>query len=120
VEYTTQSASSAIQAAIAGPKFNSCMTSAFTTDAKASAPQGATPSPVAISALTAPAVGDKASATRINVSMNLGGGLVIKLYQDFIVVFKGTAIARFFFLNPGGPFAPDLEQSLLTKVVNAS
>ncbi|MDQ6616541.1 MAG: hypothetical protein M3083_17815 [Actinomycetota bacterium] len=117
VEYTTESSATAIAAALAGPKFQGCTTDAFTADAKHSAPQGGTPGPSVVTPLAAPQVGQKVSASRINVTMNLQA-LKVLIFQDFLVVFNGRTVVRFFFLNPGGGFPPTLEQSLIQKVVS--
>jgi hypothetical protein len=119
VEYSTADSASAVEAAVTGPMFQPCVIKAFTADAKRSAPSGATPGAVTVAPLAAPQVGQKVSATRLNVTMNLSA-LPIKLYQDFVVVFNGGTIVRMFFLNPGSGFPSTLEQSLLQKVVTAA
>jgi hypothetical protein len=118
VEYTSASSAAALAAAVAGPKFQGCLTDAFNAAAKSNAPPGApAPPPVMISSLTAPAVGQKAYATRINVTM-MAPGLTINIFQDFLVIFNGATVMRMLFLNPGSAFPPDLEQTLVTNVVN--
>jgi len=116
VEYLSDSSAAAISAALAGPKFQGCMTSAFTTNAKRSAPQGATPGPSVVTPLNVPQVGQKMFASRINVTMNLTD-LPIGIFQDFLFVFQGGALIRLWFLNPGSAFPPALEQTLIQKVV---
>ncbi|MGH9125114.1 MAG: hypothetical protein ACRDZ8_10370 [Acidimicrobiales bacterium] len=129
VEYTTPAAASAIAAALTGPKFDGCMTTAFTADAKGVAESGGfTPSASTVSALTPPSepslpAGTSVSSSRINVTMTLGSGtaaLQVHIYQDFLVYFNGGTIVRFFFLNPGGPFVVSVEQPLIMKVVTAA
>jgi hypothetical protein len=116
VEYTSASSADAIATAMASPQFQSCATTAFTADAKRSAPQGGTPGPVTVTPLSVPQVGQKVSAIRANVTMNLQS-LQVKIFQDFVVAFNGGTVVRMFFLNPGSAFPATLEQSLLQKVV---
>jgi hypothetical protein len=120
VEYTTPSAAAAIAVALGGPMFQTCATDTFAANAKSSAPQGATPGPATVTPLTAaPTVpaGQKMFAYRINVTQNLTD-LQVKLFQDCLVVINGGTVIRMLFLNPGSPFPPDLEQSLVQKVVS--
>lgn len=119
VEYTTPSSAASIAAALGGPKVQACLTSAFNANSKLSAPQGATPSPATVTLLAVPPVGAKTIAFRVNVTMNLGS-LQIKLFHDFLVVFKGSAVIRTWFLNPGSGFPPDLEHTLVADVVGRS
>lgn len=116
VEYMAEPSAKALATALAGPKFKECATEAFTTDAKRSAPEGATPGPVEVTPLDFPNLAETTSATRINVTMNLAE-LQVPIFQDFLVFFDGEAVTRMFFLNPGGPFPPTLERSLVDKVL---
>ncbi len=116
VEYTTAAQVATLEAAFTSPKYQGCATAAFNADAKHSAPQGATPGPSVVKPLSFPTFGQKTFASHINVTMSLQG-LQIFINQDYIVVFNGGTIDRFFFLNPGGPFPPALEQQLVQKVV---
>ncbi len=58
----------------------------------------------------------KVIAYRINATVLLGNA-PIALTQDFFVIFKGTAIIRLLYLNPGSDFPPELQRSQLEKVV---
>lgn len=117
VEYTSASSAGAIATAMAGPMYQSCATTALTADAKRSAPPGGTPGQVTVSPLSVPLVGQKVSAIRANVTMNMQG-LQIRIFQDFVVAFNGGTVVRMFFLNPGSAFPQTLEQSLMQKVVS--
>ena len=116
VEYTTTTAAADIAAAVGGSTFMGCAITAFNDNAKRSAPQGATPGPAAVSPLNVPTVGDKMFAFRINITQNLSD-LQVPLFQDFYVVINGVTVSRLWFLQPGSPFPPDLEQMLVQKVV---
>jgi hypothetical protein len=116
IEYTTPLATADIAAAVGGPAFTFCATTAFNANAKRVAPQGATPGPAALSPLNVPPVGDKMFAFRINITQNLSD-LQVPISQDFYVIINGVTVSRLWFLNPGSPFPPDLEQSLVQKVV---
>ena len=116
VEYMPEPAAQALAAALAGPEFKGCATEAFNTDAKRSAPEGATPGPVEVTPLDYPTRGEATSASRINVTMNLAE-LQVPIFQDFLVFFDGEMVTRMFFLNPGGPFPPTLERTLVDKVL---
>jgi hypothetical protein len=117
VEYTSDSTSAAIAAAIAGPKFSKCSDTAFAADVKRSAPEGGVPGPVAVAASKAPPVAPKSSSFRITVTVNLAE-LKVPLFQDFFVIYTGGAVIRALFLNPGSEFPQDLERSVLTKVIS--
>lgn len=116
VEYMPTSAIKAVSAALAGPKFNDCATKAFTADTIRNAPDGGTPGPVTVTPLTFAPLGQSTSASRANVTMTLGD-LPVPINQDLIVVFNGQAVTRMMFLNPGRPFPPDLQRSLVQQVV---
>ena len=116
VEYTTPSSSAAVATALAGPKFQQCATDAFAADVKRSAPEGGVPGPVEIAPLDVPTPGPKISAYRVNVTINLQE-LQVPLFQDFLVVFDGEALVRMLFLNPGSAFPPELQKTLVDKVV---
>jgi hypothetical protein len=116
VEYTTSSATAAIAAAVGGSAFMGCATAAFNANAKRVAPQGATPGPAALSPLNVAPVGDKMFAFRVNITQNLSD-LQVPIFQDFYVIINGVTVSRLWFLQPGSPFPPDLEQSLVQKVV---
>ena len=116
VEYVPEQRAQAIAAALAGPEYKECATKAFAADAKRSAPEGGVPGPVEVTPLDVPALGKVTSASRINVTMNLEE-LKVPIFQDFLVVFDGELVTRLMFLNPGGPFPPELERSLAEKVV---
>jgi len=70
---------------------------------------------VEVSTLDFPKLGQTMSATRINTSVNFPD-LKIDLFQDFLVIFDGETVLRFFFLNPGDVFPQDLERQLVEKV----
>ena len=116
VEYAPESSSTALSAALAGPKFQSCAKEAFGADVKRSAPEGAVPGPVTLAALDVPPVTPKTFTSRINVTLDLEG-LKVPLFQDFLVIFDEGAVIRMLFLNPGSEFPPDLERSLVEKVI---
>lgn len=116
VEYMPEPSVQAISTALAGPKFNGCATDAFTADSKRSAPEGGVPGPVRVAPLDFVKLGQTTSATRINVEINLAE-LQVPVFQDLVVVLDGEKVIRMTFLNPGGPFPPELERSLVEKVV---
>ena len=116
VEYTSEASSTAIAAALAGPKLQGCATQAFTADAKRSAPEGGVPGPVTVAPLGGPPIAPKATALRITLSISLDE-LKVPLFQDFLVIFTKGALIRAFFLNAGSEFPRELERSLLDKVV---
>ena len=117
VEYMTEPEARNIAAALGGPNFNRCMTEAFTADAKRAAPEGATPSPVELSPLEFPDLAPQTSASRINVRMVFPDGFEVPIFQDFLVFVDGGTVTRMFFLNPGGPFPPMLERTLVEAVL---
>ena len=116
VEYAPEPAAAALAAAMGGQKFQACAKESFGADVKRSAPDGAVPGPVAIAPLAAPPVGSKTFTYRVNVTLDLEG-LKVPLFQDFIVILERGAVIRMLFLNPGSEFPPDLERSLVEKVV---
>lgn len=116
VEYLPAASTQPIAAALAGPRFKDCATKAFNADVKRSAPEGGVPGQVEVSSLDFPQLGQATSASRINVTINLDE-LEVPIFQDLIVVFDGDAVIRMMFLNPGGPFPPDLQRSLVDKAV---
>jgi len=117
VEYTSEAATTAVTAAVAGPKFAGCANDAFAADVKRSAPEGGVPGPVTVAprdlAVAPPA---KASAFRINVTISLAE-LKVPLFQDFLIIVRGGTLIRMLFLNPGSEFPPDLEKTVVEKVV---
>ncbi len=117
VEYMAEAEARNVAAALAGPNFTRCMTEAFAADAKRAAPEGATPSPVEVSPLEFPALAPQTSASRINVRMVFPDGFEVPIFQDFLVFVDGGTVTRMFFLNPGGPFPPNLERELVEKVL---
>jgi hypothetical protein len=116
VEYTTPPSAAAIAAALGAPTMQGCITGAYNANAQLSHPEGAVPGPAKVSPLTLPPAGDKEFSYRVNVTMDLSG-LKINLFHDFRVVFKGDSVIRMWFLNPGSPFPPDLENTLVANVV---
>lgn len=117
VEYVAEDRAEALAAATTSGDYNRCITEVFTEDAVRSAPEGGTPGPLTVTPLDFPTLGDRTSATRIAFEMKVGE-LTIPINQDLIVVFEGGTISRFTFLNPGGPFAPALQRSLVEAVVD--
>lgn len=120
VEYTAIPTAQAIAAALVSSNAKDCIASAFTADAKRSAPSGATPGPVTVAPLTGYTLPGQTVATRINVTMTLGTGSsarTIQIFQDFVVVVNGHAVLRCVFLSPGGAFPADLEYTLVRAVV---
>ncbi|MFN2607579.1 MAG: hypothetical protein ABR511_06730 [Acidimicrobiales bacterium] len=122
VEYTATPAAPTVGTALNGPKSQDCLTGAFTTDLKASAPSGGTPGKVTIAPLDGvPQVGDSVFARRMTAPIDLGGGFVVHIVEDMVVVFKGTTMVRMLFLDPGGVgFPQDLEHTLIQQVVSRS
>jgi len=118
VEYLAPDAIAARTGALANPKFQACSTQAFATDLDKSKPEGSTPGTVVVSRRDSPPIaGATINSWRINASVHLAD-LEVRLFQDFLVIFKGNAVIRLFFLNPGSDFPPDLERSLVEKVVS--
>ena len=117
VEYTTPLTATAVSTALGGPQFQQCAKDAFAADVKRSAPEGAVPGPVESAPLDVPTPGPKISAYRVNVTINMQE-LQVPLFQDFLVVFDGEALIRMLFLNPGSAFPPDLQRTLVEKVVS--
>ena len=117
VEYMPEQSARALAAALSGPNFTRCATDAFTADARRSAPEGATPSPVEVTALDFANLAQQTSATRINVRMVFPDGCEVPIFQDFLVFLDGDTVTRMFFLNPGRPFPADLERQLVDKVL---
>lgn len=119
VEYVPMPAVQAMAMAFAGSdKLTSCSKEAFTADVKRNAPEGATPGPVEVAPLEFPQLGQLTSASRTTTTMQLPGGPAIPITQDLIIVFKGEAVSRLTFLNPGAPFPADLQRALVEKVVS--
>lgn len=117
VEYGSEASAASVASALAGPKFQGCAGAAFTADVKRSAPEGGIPGPVAVAPLALPSIAPAKTTTfRITVTINLGD-LQVPLFQDFLVAYKGGAVIRMFFLNPGSEFPQDLERTLVDKVV---
>jgi hypothetical protein len=129
VEYASPSAAADVAAALtssttttgggagaSGSTFDRCATAAFTADLNRSKPEGSTPGTVTVAPRDYPQEGQKTFAWRINATVNLQD-LQVPLFQDFLVVFNGNAVMRFFFLNPGSDFPQNLERSLVEKVV---
>ena len=140
VSYT--SSGSVVTAALASPKAQDCMNAAFTGDTKRSAPQGAVPGPVTVKSaaptptLTAKGIGG-GSTYKVTVTLTLGdtpetapsgqkaqgpvdasGTLKIPLFHDYYVLVTPTSVVQLWFLNPGSDFPPDLERSLVDKVLS--
>ena len=116
VEYTTESSATAAAAALAGPASQRCATDAFHADVERSKPEGSTAAAVEVTPRDYAHFGDKTLAWRINGTVNMAG-LAVRLVQDFIVVFKGDTVVRLFFLNTGGEFPQNLQQTLVERVV---
>lgn len=116
VEYSATPPAGEVPLALAGPAFPRCATDAFTADVNRSKPEGSTPGPVQVAPRDYQQYGQKTLAWRINASVNLQD-LQVPLFQDYIVVFNGTTVIRFFFLNTGSAFPQDLEKTLVEKVV---
>lgn len=117
VEYVSEERAQELAAALTSGDFNDCATEVFGEDAVRSAPEGGTPGPLTVAPLDFPSLGDSTSATRITFEMKVGD-LPIPITQDLIVVFEGGTVSRLSFLNPGGPFAPNLQRTLVETVVN--
>lgn len=115
VEYRPRAEGQALAAALAGPKFTGCTQEVFAGDVQRTAPEGGTAGPVEVKPLDFPKLGQTVSATRVNTSVNFPD-LKIDLFQDFLVIFDGETVLRFFFLNPGDVFPQDLERQLVEKV----
>lgn len=116
VEYRPAAEGQALAGALAGPRFTSCAQEVFAGDVKRTAPEGGTAGPVEVKPLDFPKLGQTVSATRINTSV-VFPDLKIDLFQDFLVIFDGEVVLRFFFLNPGDVFPEDLERQVVEKVI---
>jgi hypothetical protein len=116
VEYVSEARSQELAAVLTSGDFVECATEVFTEDAARSAPEGGQPGPLTVAPLDFAPLGQSTSATRINFEMKVGD-LPIPISQDLIVVFEGGTVSRFSFLNPGGPFAPNLQRTLVEAVV---
>lgn len=117
VEYTNERSAGAIAAALGGERFEGCAQESFAADARRAAPEGGVPGPVEVAPLDlAPLGRGSTSAFRINVTISMQD-LQVPIFQDFVVVFDGGTVARMMFLNPGSAFPPDLERSLIEKVL---
>jgi hypothetical protein len=116
VEYVERDKAGAIAAALDSPERHRCTTEAFDADARRSGPEGGVPGPSSVTPLDFPNLGERVWASRVNVVFKLDE-LEVPVFQDFLVIFDGDAVTRFFFLNPGSPFPPELERTLVGKVV---
>lgn len=116
VEYTSEASANAIEAALSSRKANGCLASAFTADVKRSAPPGGVPGPATVAPHNVAPVATRSKAYRITAEVSLDE-LKVPLFQDFYVIFTKGAVIRAMFLNPGSQFPPELERSLLQKVV---
>lgn len=116
VEYTSEASTTAIEAALSSRKANSCLASAFTADVKRSAPEGGVPGPATVAPHDVAAVATRSKAYRITAEVSLDE-LKVPLFQDFYVIFTKGAVIRAMFLNPGSQFPPELERTLLQKVL---
>lgn len=118
VEYFAPPAAQAIAAAFApGPKFDGCSKQAFTADLKRNAPPGSTVSDVAVTPLDFPKFGQATYAYQVKTILAIPNGPTIPINQDVIIALNGDAISRLTFLSPGQPFPPDVERTLVGKVV---
>lgn len=115
VEYLAAGSAPSIATTIAGPKYTACAKEAFTADVKRNAPPGATFGTIDIAPLDFEKLGQLTVAARATAMLDLGG-LKITIFQDLTYVFKGDAVSRVTFLNPGGPFEPNLQKLLVEKV----
>lgn len=116
VEYVPEARARTIAAALTGGDFTRCATEVFTEDAGRSAPEGGQPGPLTVLPLEFEALGQSTSATRITFEMRVDD-FPIPISQDLIVVFEGGTVSRFTFINPGGPFPPALQRTLVETVV---
>lgn len=116
VEYASDASSATLTAALTGPKSQGCLMTVFAADLDRSKPDGGKPGAVKVTPRDVAPIGQKVLAWRINASVNLDE-LVVPLFQDLLVVFKGGAVIRTFFLSPGNEFPQTLERSLVEKVV---
>ena len=120
VEYVSGERQQAIAAAFTSGDFDACAVEVFSEDARRSAPEGGVPGPLTVTPLDFPSLGMSTSARRIAFEMKVGD-LPIPISQDLIVVFEeGGTVNRLSFLNPGGPFAPNLQRALVEAVVARS
>jgi len=119
VEYIAMPSVQAMAMAFGGSeKLASCSKEAFTADLKRNAPEGATVGAVEVVPLDFPQLGQLTSASRTTTTLQLPGGPSIPITQDLVIVFKGEAVSRLTFLNPGAPFPSDLQRTLVEKVVS--
>lgn len=119
VEYLPTASAQAVAMAFAGPKFVACAKEALTAGVKRGAPAGATVGAVEVAPLGFPKLGLLTSASRATTEIDMGP-VKIPIFQDFVFVFKGEAVSRFTYLNPGAPFRADLQPTLAEKVVARS
>lgn len=115
VEYLPEERVQAIGAALGGPDLDRCLGDAISADAVRSAPEGGVPGPVTVSVLDAPSLGQSTTARRMTFTMKVED-LEIPIVQDLVVVLDGDAVTRLVFLNPGGPFPPGLQRTLIEAV----
>lgn len=115
VEYLAPASAPGIAAALAGPKYTACAKEAFTADIKRNAPPEATLGTIEVAPLDFEKLGQLTVAARATAMLDLGG-LKITIFQDLTYVLKGDAVSRVTFLNPGGPFEPNLQKLLVEKV----
>lgn len=120
VEYLPTASAQSIAMAFAGPKFTACAKEALTAGVKRNAPPGAKLGTVEVAPLDFPKLGLLTSATRATTTIEGLAPMPVPVFQDFVFVFKGEAVSRFTFLNPGAPFQADLQPALAEKVVGRS
>lgn len=118
VTYTAPASADAIAAALEGPMFQECATPAFDADVERSKPDGSTHGPSAVAPIETLEIGQKTLSWRVNVTVFLSD-LEVRINQNFLVVFEpGGVVIPLFFLNPGSPFPPELQQQLIDKVTS--
>jgi hypothetical protein len=106
----------ALAEAFTADDFLACGEGALLDDVERNAPPGATFSDLVVAPLEFPELGETTVSYRINGMIDIGP-VTIPLFQDFVAVFDGDAVSRLNFLNPGGPFPEDLQQTLVETVV---
>ncbi|MGI8758410.1 MAG: hypothetical protein ACR2K0_03810 [Acidimicrobiales bacterium] len=114
--YDSAATVEALAEAFTADDFLACGEGALLDDVERNAPPGATFSDLVVAPLEFPELGETTVSYRINGMIDIGP-VTIPLFQDFIAVFDGDAVSRLNFLNPGGPFPEDLQQTLVETVV---
>ncbi len=115
VELVPAGAAQRIATAFAGPKALGCAKDALTSDVRRNTPPGATIGTVEVTPGDVSGLGQLTVAYRSVTPIDLG--FPIQVFQDHVIVFKGDAVTRVTFLNPGGSIPVDEQRMIVEKVV---